>query len=347
MSFRRKILGASLPVLAMAAAATAPGAARAQAIELQIDEELASQLGLDADSMKDDISGVIGDELHLTDQAVFCQQMADAAVIASKGMGVEYASDFKLFTLGGSLGSGVNSGGFRFNKAGEELPDFGFAFQASAMAGVNLGVFTGGKSVLSRVRLYVNGLTMNSSGDIMQASLTNLGAHIQLKLIKPKGLAVVKWGGIDLTSGYEYAVYGLSLQQPMPISTELDGNAITWDAVGTYDISASTTSIPIELSTSLHVMMASAFLGGALDISDGVATNEISLEGDIVGTVADQEQTLGNALVISTGEGSVTEYSPRIFGGIELSVLWARVYGQLNVGLDNSVGGHIGLRVAL
>ena len=345
--------GKLAPIGSLLLAATLPLSAAAAVVEFQLDEDAVQQLGLDTDSLGSSLGTALTDKFHLSDSGAFHLQMADALLVATKGMGVDYAPRFRLATMGVALGSGVSSGGFRFNKGGQEIPDFGYVFQAAFMYGMNLGVLTGGKSLLGRMRLYLDGFGIETTNGIMAYSIANVGAHLQFRLIEQRELGRVEWGGIDLTSGYEYAMYELYPIGSLFLSTEVEDITVTWEATsstaGLYSWNTSVESIPVELSTSLDVLMASAFLGGAIDISPFAKSGfTAGLDGTLSASLGDQVQSLGTASVTGSGRFLSRALELRLFGGLELRVLrWAEVYGHLNIGLENSVGGHVGVRVRL
>jgi hypothetical protein len=47
------------------------------------------------------------------------------------------------------------------------------------------------------------------------------------------------------------------------------------------------------------------------------------------------------------GLGIADELTPRVFGGVQVGLAVLKLYGHLNIGLNNSVGGHVGARIAL
>ena len=293
------------------------------------------------------LSNAIGDDLMLGDQTGFMSSMADAAAISAKGMGVDYATNFKRFIVGGSLGSGVDAAGAQFGKGGDLLPEAGFAFQVSAMAGVNLGWACDEKCFADRIRIYINGMSLNTSGDPFSGSLTNVGAHLQLRVFRGINAKVIRWGGIDITSGYELMEYALLLSKDLPVATNSGDADLTWNATGSYTISANTTSIPIEVSTNLRVLMFTAFAGAGLDLTQGGADSEIKLQGPISASAMGQEGELGSARISYAGSGTPSAQVPRFFAGLQVSALPVKLYGQINVGLNNSFGGHLGLRFAM
>ncbi len=337
--FNRSLLLLSVSTLAIVGAP-----AHAASVTINFDESLTSQLGLDADAMRNDLAGEVDGQLNLGDQATYLTQMANAANMSTKGLGVDYASNPKRFVIGGGLGTAVNGGGAGFGKGDGIMPQNGFAFQASIMAGLNLGIASDDDSFARRITIYGNWMAAEGEQEPFSGSFNNLGAHLQFSLIKPVDAKALEWGGIAFTTGYEKSDYRLTLSQGLP----LDSGDITWDADGQYDITADTSSIPLELSTNVRVLLFSIYGGGGMDVNLGsAASSVISLAGPINTELAGDSTQIGTALVEVGERGKTNGYTPRFFGGVQLNVMFVKVYGHLNVGLDESFGGHLGARIAL
>ena len=290
----------------------------------------------------------IAEELGLGDTSSFLNSMADAAVMSTKGMGVDYASNFEKIVLGWSVGSSVDEAGqASFGRGGREMPEYGFAFQMSGMIGLNLGLLSGGEGFLSRVAIFGNGMAMQTGGETFRGHLSNFGAHLQLRLVKPTEGEGMQWGGLAFTSGYEWAEYRLDMVQGMPIAAPGSGADLTWNAEGEYFVKASSGSIPLELSTNLKILIVTGYLGGGVDIATGDASNAMELTGPIKAEAGGQSVEIGTATVSLIDRGAATSPKPRIFGGLQLNILMIKLYGQLNVGVDSGFGGHVGLRMAL
>lgn len=334
---------ALLPVLPVLLA-LAPTAA-AQSIIIDIDDATASKYGLNAQELENTLRGQMSQDLKIDGQEEFLRQMGAANMMAAKGMGADYASNPQRFVLGGGFGTAVNGAGVSFNRGSEGLPEGGFSFQAAALAGVNLGVASPEESGLRRVMLYVDGMVASTNPDPFKASTTNLGAHAQVKLIRPKpAKGLLEWGGLDVTSGYEWSRYRLSLTQELPVEVE----EMTWKATGTLAVETDSASVPIELSTNVRVFILSLFAGGALDLSlDSLTESEISVSGPIELQIENQNGTLGSASVDLGESAAIEGVTGRLFGGAQVNLLMVKVYGHLNVGLDGSFGGHLGARVAM
>jgi hypothetical protein len=341
----RTIVGA----LGMWLGVAAPVQALAQDLTLDVDPDKASLLGIDVASMEKELETQAGEALNLADPQTFVDSMANAGAIASKGMGVDYASNMKAFVIGGGFGSSVHSSGFRFSRSGDPLPPGGFAFMISVMAGVNLGVLDGGADTfLDRIRIYANGMSVQVPNDReFGGSMYNVGVHGQLKIVPEAGNKLTEWGGLDLTAGWERSQYALQLTRALPITAPLDGPEITWTADGVYDITATTDSIPLEVSTNMRVAIVTVFAGGGVDINTSTSTSAASLSGPLDATYQGQSERLGTATLTVGYDGVGDAIVPRAFGGVQVGLSLLKIYGHLNAGLNGTVGGHLGARVAL
>jgi len=324
-----------------------PTQAMAQTVEVSIDDNAISSVDLSGASSN--LEATIGDDLNLVDQVEFLNAMADAALLASKGMGVDYASNPGLFVVGGSFGSAVDSAGFAFGRKGKELPDSGFSLQASAMAGINLGLGST-EGLLNRSRLYANWMTFETQGESFGTSVSNHGVHLQVQLIKNRQLVAAEWGGLAFTTGYELARYTLSLNSVLPIEAADQDLTLEWDATGTYQVSSTVRTIPFELSTNLRLLAFTVFGGVGLDlVNEGVSISEASLGGDVFasGGGLSERLSVGSATVSMTEQGAVSTPSTRIFAGAQMDVMMVKIYGHANIGFNDNFGGHVGLRVAI
>ena len=319
-------------------------AAQAQSLVVDIDEQKASSIGLDAASLEAEMEEAANGQFRLPSQEEFLSQMAAANSLSTKGMGVDYASNPQRFVVGASFGPSVNGAGASFGRGDGTLPTGGYSLQLSAMAALNLGAFSPDESALRRFVLSANGLVLSGKAGVFDADMSNFGAHLQIKLIRPPHKGAVEWGGIDLTSGIELSSYRLELSQSIPVPTD----SMTWDATGKMSVTASSTSVPIELSTNLRLFVATIYLGGALDWRmNSTASTDLSLGGPLTAEYEGQSEELGSVSAQLNSTGAAGQYAPRLFAGTQVNILFFKVYGHLNVGLDKSFGGHIGARFAM
>ena len=322
----------------------ASGAAWAQEVVVHVDPELAAQTGVDSAEVERQIKAASGGQFKLDAPRTFLEQTAAANAFATKGMGVDYASNPQRFVVGGSFGSAVQGAGLTFVRGKESLPEAGFALQAAVMAGLNLGFLSPDESLLRRFVVSVNGMYVGGKTGPFEADLYNLGGHLQIKLIRPPHEGVVEWGGLDVTTGYELSSYALHLSQALSV----DAEGLRWDADGNFDVVSKSETIPIELSTNVRVLVLSAYVGIAGDLRrSAYATGDISLAGPLWFTGGGQEQEIGTVDATLGTRGEALGFVPRGFVGAQINILPVKLYGHLNLGLDDTYGGHVGLRVAL
>lgn len=328
------------PVFALALSLSPVAAA--QQVVVNLDPALASGAGVDAAQAESQLASTADSTLKVGEQEDFLGQMARATALSTRGMGVDYASNPEKFVFGIGFGSAVNGAGAQFGRGGLAVPEGGFAGSVSVMGGLNLGMGAeDDKAFGKRFRLYAHGMYWTPGYEPFQGTIVNYGGHLQVQVVRPLLGDVVEWGGLALTSGYQSTRFSLDLSSPIPV----ESGDLTWNADGTYTISAVSESVPVELSTNLRVLVATAYVGGGVDVNvQSAADSELVLDGDVeagggtaIGTATvTQQQTAQGDLVV-----------PRVFVGLQADLLMVKLFGQLNIGFEDSFGGHVGLRVAI
>ncbi|MDP2309732.1 MAG: hypothetical protein Q8P18_27175 [Pseudomonadota bacterium] len=317
----------------------------AQEIDIIIDPALAQQAGVDAEEVRTQIRTATEGALKMDAPEAFLQQMATANAFATKGMGADYASNPQRFFAGAAVGTAVNGAGFTFVRGTDTMPEAGFAFQAAANAGLNLGFLSPDESFLRRLVVSANGMYAKGAEGSFDAELSNFGAHLQVKVIRPEHEGLLEWGGIDVTGGYEISTYRLLLTHSLPIEVE----GLRWDADGQFDLTATSHTLPVEVSTNLRVFIFSVYAGGAVDIrQQASATSSASLAGPVTASSQGHDLAIGTVSARLSASGDAESvYTPRVFAGAQVNIIWAKLYGHLNVGFDDTYAGHLGVRVAM
>jgi hypothetical protein len=323
-------------------AATAHGAPR---VNIQLDDATLQARGIDGDELRSTMADQIESTFQLEADPSLMEKLARANAHAVRGLGVDYASNPELFVFGLSVGTAVNQSGFDlFDRDSSLLPSNGFTAQAGVMAGMNLGAFTPGTdTLLDRFVVSTNAMRAAPAVADFKATVWTWGLHGQYAVMMPVGKGALTWGGLDLTTGFDLASYTVALDKGYP----LDGGYGTWNAVGTYELKARATTIPVEISTSASVPGVSLWLGLAGDLAPGArATREVSLRGDIT----DDEQpgtVLGSVTAKLQEDVRVQPIGGRFFTGLQFDIFAVKLYSQLNISTDRSVGMHAGIRAAL
>lgn len=343
----------NLAIAGLIAPLLLPFAAQAEEVTLTVGtNENAELFGIDQNSLQGHLQGATSEDLHVVDQGPFLGAMANAGSLAARGMGVDYATNPKKFVLGASFGSAVYDDGTSLSNEDEGLPEAGFGTQASVMAGINLGVFNGKDTFADRMMLYGHFLSLATPrvGEF-DGHATQAGGHLQMKLVPKLGIGVAEFGGLDFTTGVEFTRYTLGLSEQLAFDTPGGDEAtVTWRTDGSFTVTTTGLTIPLEASTNVRLLFLTVFGGAALDLHPlNTGSSNASLSGNLVATsdlIAD-ETHIGEAALSITADGRGLPVTPRVFVGPQVNLWAVRAYMQLNVGLTGGFGLHAGARIAL
>ena len=146
----------SLLLVAVASHAFAAG----PTVSVNLDESVIAGLGGDVNETYALFGQEIEKRFQLKGNTALMERLARANAHAVRGLGVDYASNPKMFVFGVSAGPAVNDSGFDLFERGDDLlPENGFTPQAGIMAGVNLGAFEPGEdTLLDRFVIYTNAM---------------------------------------------------------------------------------------------------------------------------------------------------------------------------------------------
>ncbi|RME92334.1 MAG: hypothetical protein D6767_03440 [Candidatus Hydrogenedentota bacterium] len=299
----------------------------------QVEAELLSVLNtLDAD---------VETSIPADTQTNFLKSMASSGVGASRGLGLDYASNPDIFTVGFGLGAGTTglTDLINGNVAENALPSFGAAAGMSAVVGLNarrVGLKDFWKIKTNRLNLYLNVMSYSLNVDKFRFSTFSLGAHGQYKIIPQKAILPFKmlhWGGVDVSTGFDYLSMEVLFQNKYSF-TEVDTSnppyttKIRWDVTGRVGADTGVFTIPIEASTNLQFLYIFTLFGGlGLDLNLGSTSSIADVGGDFsyivsnAGTV--QAEVIGGNATLDLSE---TQHPPivdlRAFAGIQMNI-WA------------------------
>ncbi len=317
-------------------------------------QQAADFLGTAPDEFAALLEGEIADALGLLDTEQYLQPFADAQAFSSKGLTVDYASEFGALLVG----FGVSTA---FAYSGDLNPDNidravdGLAPNLSALVGVDLGILG-----LDGLRIFASGYRQDASfgdSDEFDLKVDNLGFHAQLRLFGGDGDSTSEvfwdWRGFDITAGYNRARTTLTLTEELPTSLTLGSGGQQLDvdlsSVGLLRLDARTSNIPVEITTAVTLLSVLTLYGGVgTDLQLGDATIEASLDG----TVTAENPQGGDTLDIGTVDIDADQAAKPTRGrfrtmlGLQASLWVLKAYVQLNAlpGVAASVAG--GVRVA-
>ena len=298
--------------------------------------------GMTQQQLQDFVTGTLNGLFQMTNAAGFLQRFGDAQSFTSKGMGVDYASEATYVEVGGSasLAFGMDRTYQPGTIQGVPIQVQSVSLNASLMAGVSLS------SLGIPVMLFGNGMHVPTQqyGD-MSGSLDNWGVHAQLRLFGPSRDSsalkmLVRWGGIAITTGFDYSHMNLGLTRTFSSpNLSIPNIAATVDATGSGGVSVdmTTKSIPLEVTTSLRLLTLLTAYGGVgfdFQLGGGSAMN-LDLDASLLGHVSGGQPPnldLGTAHV-HVPIPPVNPSPARIRGilGAQVNLFILRIFAQLNV----------------
>ncbi|MBT7610881.1 MAG: hypothetical protein HN576_14055 [Bacteriovoracaceae bacterium] len=278
------------------------------------------------DLLEDMVNEIIPDATTLN----FLPEMADAAILANKGLSTDYASNVNVFVLGASLGMGIDLGedgiGSGTGDGNATLPAVGIG--GTVTLGANMGIFLKGK-FWDRSTIYVNYFSYRLTTGSVSGELSSFGLHYQFKLLPPINMAagLIKWGGIDISTGIETSSTKINTQ--INVDQTVTSGTATASYAGLADVGAdiSATSIPIEVTTNLRVVYALTLFGGlGFDYNSGTSKSIANITGPV--TLGGTASGSGSAsLDLGKADGPSTT-SFRTIIGAQFNIAAIRLYMQ-------------------
>ena len=348
----RAVVRAVVPAALVAGLAAGAPTARADGqvtIALTPDgEQLASDLGLDPAELAQRIDDRLTEMYDAANVDGFLRSFANATSFASRGVGVDYAPLFHNAEIGFTANLAAAVDGLD----PDEDPAAGIAPNLALMAGLSFERW--GHPELA---LYGHGMHRGASLDGLSGSISNVGVHGQYHLFYPRADAsslLFLWSGIHLTAGVEYSRWSFSLGRSLSRDFEIAGDtastSMTADATGTFDLSASSLTIPIELTTSARIAyFAGIYAGVGVDFQTGKAKANATLNGTLTGTdpTNGSPVDVGTANVTMNGESGPASVAYHILLGAEANVWRLKAFVQATLIPIDGASVALGLRVRL
>jgi hypothetical protein len=345
-----------LAVTALLVAGVAPVARAGVTVNLDTTpgSAFAQQAGIDLAQVRMQLENELNalfQTLHMKD---YLRAFSDAQSFTTRGLGVDYATNLKLVEVGIAANVAMNGNKAITEGDSRTQPVAGVATNITAMAGLNFG-FAG----LPQLTLFGNYFSKRGTYREFGAHLQNYGAHLQLKLFAPRSEslwgAVVQWGGIAITSGFDHAHMKLSLGQRFLRNIPLTGGQaaarIDTDSTGTFEMDMRTWSVPIEITTSLRLLsLLTAYGGAGFDFQFGSGSDlRMDLTSQLTGVVPSQNQrvSIGTATITATEKAGPSTGQIRGILGVQANLFFLKIFTQLNLVPDPFVASiAVGARLA-
>lgn len=295
--------------------------------------------------------------------------MANSSVMAGKGIGTDYASGMKLWIVGVGVGAGAD-----LTKDKEAKTDLsGAGVQPGLMIGTKLSWMDAEKILgleTNKLSIFANYMpyTLNQvTGDTdAQIKMSSMGLHVSYDWIEGSGSKLFGWGGIKITTGVERNATELLFNSKINKQLNYNNGGFTYSsdikASPTAIIDVATTTIPLNISTSVQMLYFLSLYGGVgADYNMGKATGKGTLNSSPA--VVNCNPGPSNAAcpnpgandptgagTINTsanidGSGKVNPFLFRGFAGIQFNLPYMRIFvqGDKSFG-DNLVGATAGVR---
>jgi len=335
---KRLILAAAMLFVSLA-----PGARLAQA-QVTITPgpdaaAFASSIGMTPEQLTSQITTMVDGLFQVTNVTSFLRDFQNAQSFSSKGLGVDYASEATLVEAGAtfSVASNVDKA-YKPSGSYTDPPISGGGANFSLMGGLGLGLVG-----LDPLMVFGNWFKGSASLGQLDGNYQNWGLHGQLRLLGPsRGMSatkfLIRWGGIAITSGVDYAHVQLSSKRSISSTFNVaQGAPVTVTSAGSlaFTLDQTTWSVPLEITTSLRLLSLVTIYGGlGLDFQLGggsdlhILMSGASLSGKVAGTTY---SNLGTASVQADGHVSPSAARMREIFGVQLGIMDViRIFAQVN-----------------
>jgi hypothetical protein len=259
---------------------------------------------------------------------------------------VDYASDPNSLILGVGVNFAV-AASEQVNAT--ERPTAGLAANIGFMAGLNLA-----SQGAPRWTVFGNGFYRNGSTQDLRGGILAAGLHLQYRLVNPQpdqGVATkaLRWTGIDLTGGVELTRWSLGIDDAIVTEFAVNGTngdaTLVLDSTGTFDLTSTTATVPVELSTGVRIaLLLSIYVGVAVDPNAGKGRLDTNLTGTLL---TSQGQNVGATTITGGGEESASPLAGRILAALQLNLWKLKLYAQVNASATPAASVGFGIRGVL
>ncbi len=298
------------------------------------------------DTVVRDLEAKVRAELPDADVSTYLNSTSNALMMAGKGTGTDYANNFDVFVTGINAGVGIDTGGQSLNsflKGDADIDNVrGAGIQGAVMVGANVGRFikkeNWGLIKPKNLDVFMHAFQYNydtrDDDSLFRSRMTNFGFHARYRLHQGKKLMdynLLRWGGVKLHTGYQYAKMNLLLENNFNEDVSSSGFSGTFEALARADVDVTTHSIPIEVSTDLQLLyFLTLYTGVGADISLGRATavsnlsnSDLTISGGGITASGTASLNLGDR-----GKPSLTQL--RGFFGAQINILNFKLFAQLD-----------------
>lgn len=255
---------------------------------------------------------------------------ADTGSFAQRTVGVDYDVDPNDILVGAAI-VGVHADvaiGTTDSILGGSIANI------TAMTGVNLGRWQH-----PRWTVFANGFYESTTIRGLTGHLLTLGSHVQYKLLPGARHRQLRWTGVAVTTGLEYASWTVGEAMDTPIESHFtaEGNSggvvekytIHMFSTGTLDVTSNTLTVPIEVTTGVRAGLIALYGGFGVDLTAGSSKIVAALDSQLTYTA--DRIPIGSAVIIGSGENGPTGLTAHGLVGLAVHTRRVRVFLQTQV----------------
>lgn len=311
-------------------------------------QRLANELRVDINQLRDQIENELAAVYGLLNVEAFLQLAADNQSLVPAGIGADYASN----PTGFFFGLGINAALTTDDSAITEGTEYDVRRSIPLTGGAALSLLFGYNFHhlgISWFTLSGYGMHFPLSVNQLEGTFTNFGLNGQFKVYSPRTRGWVKWGGIDITTGVNFARTQLQLaDESFNEAIELGtGVFIDTGARGVLELEQEAINLSLEVSSNLTMAHFFTIYGGfGIDAPLGSASGFFDLNTNLVGRLTGNEIVdAGNASIDISASEDAQRFLPRLLGGVQFNIWLIKIFAQLNLSLrGDTFGVATGLR---
>jgi hypothetical protein len=290
----------------------------------QAGRDLADQIGADVQQIITDSTARINEIFELQGLPHLLHSFANTGQFANHSLGVDYQPDPNDLMIGFVADSAIASDA-QLSSSSDKV------FSATV---INYGVTASvglGRWNHPRWSLSANGSYASTTIRKLAGELVATGAHVQYKALPPVVRGQIRWTGLDVTSGLEYANWEIGLAAPLRLPYTVTGTndhaTITLVSQGTLKVVSETFAVPIEVTTGMRLgNVFGIYAGGGLTFATGTSTVTAMLDSTLV--INSNDVPVGTALITATESDAPSTVTVHGLAGIAVHTSHVRVFVQ-------------------
>lgn len=287
-------------------------------------QELADQIGANLSQVLTDSEARINELFELQGLPHLLHSFADTGAFANHGLGVDYQphdNDLMFgFVADSALASDARLTGGDDRVFSATIINYGFT------AGASLGRWHHPRWAVSANGSYASTTIRKLAGELLAG-----GAHVQYKAVPDVVRGQIRWTGLSITTGLEHSEWEIGLAAPLRLNFTVTGTRdhanVALVSNGTLKVNASTTAIPVEVTTGVRLgSVLGIYAGGGLTFATGTSTVTAQLDSTLVINADDLQ--IGTAMITASESDGPSGVTVHALAGIQIHTSHVRVYVQ-------------------